>query len=499
MNPIRPLRHSRSLEIEDFTGVDPKFFRSQTRVGEVFPEEFMLSLELDQALVEEDIILLRSTLKNIANQTGIKSGNAHSIENVAYFGLSEEVFKPTNLDVDGLEPEIGNYLQKLHLKNHVLSSKEVVHDLFSRQEETVGIDWQEFSPEDELLFEEIQDALTEKEIVDLRANLKSIAQSVTIHERTFEEIEEFISGELDAEIGNLIREESMVNAKLSNEIYLNREINEAIEEFDVIQLRNGIKELIRSEYSHSQSFEDLDDYLNSELEEQALSLFEEELLSNSGLSDDVAFNREVNLAIAEDDVMALRAQLSNIVIEEQKRDTEILGINTSKSRRIYWYAVASTVGMILLFTSLIRNQNYSTDQLYASYYQPYKGGSNVSRSYVGTVSEVNRAISKIEHKDFSAALKLLGEVPDQEQDGFSVNFYKGIAYQELGEFRSAIKSFNEVIRHGDNLLVEQSEWYIGLCYLRIEEREKAARQFRSIVARKGFYKAQSSKLLRQLE
>ena len=93
----------------------------------------------------------------------------------------------------------------------------------------------------------------------------------------------------------------------------------------------------------------------------------------------------------------------------------------------------------------------------------------------------------------------MSKVPARERDGYSINFYSGVAYQELGEYKQAIGSFSEVVHHGDNLLVEQSEWYIGLCYLRIDERQKALEQFRLIASRKGFYGEQSSKLLKQLE
>jgi tetratricopeptide (TPR) repeat protein len=108
-------------------------------------------------------------------------------------------------------------------------------------------------------------------------------------------------------------------------------------------------------------------------------------------------------------------------------------------------------------------------------------------------------LREIDQENYPSALKMLQCASAKEQDGFSVNFYSGVAYQGLGDYRSAIRSFSEVVQHGDNLLVEQSEWYIGLCYLRIEEREKAVRQFKYIVSGNGFYRDQSSKLLKQLE
>jgi len=462
-------------------------------------EEIRLSAEIDEALDEKDIMSLRSQLKNIINHTSDTSASEQLNDAEAYFGLSEEVVKPVNMHVDGYEPEIGNYLQKLHIKNHALASKEVIHDLYSEMEGSQEIDHQMMSAEDELLFEEIQDAVTEKGIIDLRANLQSIAQSVTVHGHTFEQIEDFVSGDLEDEIETLIREEAMMNSSLSNEIDLHREVNSAIEEMDIMRLRNGLKQMMKKENSHSRSIEEIDNYMNDEMDEFTLAHFEEELMCNTGLAAELAFHKEVDKAVAETDVMALRGRLRDISLAEKDRGSEKLGITSPKLKRLVWYAVASSIVLVLAFSSLLRHKTYSSQQLYTSYYQPYKNWTNVSRSALSSTNEMGSALREIGKGNYPSALNMLQSVSVKEQEGFSISFYSGIAYQGLGDYASAIRSFSEVVQHGDNLLVEQSEWYIGLCYLRIEEREKAVKQFRYIVSGNGFYREQSSKLLKQLE
>lgn len=438
-------------------------------------------------------------MKNIINQTGISSLNEQSVDAEAFFGLSEEVFNPVNLTVDSEESAIGNYLQQLHIKNHVVASREVIHDLFTEKDELIETENQMMSAEDEILFEEIREAVSEKEIIDLRANLRSIGQSVSIHERSFEEIEEFVNGDLDEEIELLLREEAKVNSALSNEINLRREIDNALEEKDVMKLRAGLKSMMQNEYSHSRTLEEIDRYLNDELDDSALAQFEDELIFNSGLAADISFQREVDRAISEGDVMALRAKLGQISREEKNRISEKLGILPPRRKKLVWYAAASVVVLLVVFTSMMRNRAYSDEQLYASYYQPYKSGKNISRSAATSNNALNSALLELDKGNYPRALKWLESAAVTEKNGYSVNFFSGIAFQELGDYHKAISSFSAVVREGDNLLVEQSEWYIGLCYLRVEERQKAIAQFRSISSGKGFYREQSSKLLRQLE
>lgn len=341
--------------------------------------------------------------------------------------------------------------------------------------------------------------MVEKEIMDLRANLKSIANSVCIHERTLEEIEDFLDGDLDAEIEALIKEEMLTNPALANEIELHGEVNIAVGESDIMKLRDGLKNIMASEYSHSKSIEEIDSYIYEDMDEYVAALFEEELLENSGLANDLAFQKDLDRAIAESDVMALRTKLQQISIEEQEKNAELLGVASPKRKNLYWYAAASVIVAMIAISSLLSQSPKSDQQLYSSYYQPYKAGSNVSRSATAATDQMDIAIREIDKGYYSLALTTLEKASNVDNDGFSISFYSGVALQELGQYKNAIHSFSEVVRHGDNLLVEQSEWYIGLCYLRIEERDKALRQFRNIVARDGFYKEKSRKLLRQLE
>jgi tetratricopeptide (TPR) repeat protein len=462
-------------------------------------EDISLYIEIEEALNEKEIMSLRSHLKTMNKEPGITSENKCPMDADAYFGLSEELFNPVNLNLDGDSDEVGNYLQKLHIKNHSVISKEVIHDLFTDEAAIIEVDQHMMSIEDECLFNEIGNAATEKDIIDLRANLQSIAQSISVYERTFEEIEDLIDGELDNELECLIREEALLNSALSNEINLHYEINNAIEEQDIMNLRSTLKGMIQNEYSHSFSVDELDSYLNEDLDDSTMALFEDELMINPGLAADLAFHKEVDKAITESEIMALRANLQSISHEQRDQDDEKLGIVSPKRKSLFWYAAASVIVLMVVFTSLMRSKTYSNLQLYATYYQPYKSGESVSRSATTISNNLNVALHEINLGQYREAVNSLDKASATERDGFSVNFYSGVAYQELGEYNRAISSFSEVVRHGDNLLVEQSEWYIGLCYLRIDERQKAMNQFKSIVSKNGFYGEQSSKLLKKLE
>ena len=103
------------------------------------------------------------------------------------------------------------------------------------------------------------------------------------------------------------------------------------------------------------------------------------------------------------------------------------------------------------------------------------------------------------NKNYDIALKLFNEILEKDQQNVVGNFYSGAIQQQKGQFNEAIHSYTNIITQGDNLFVEQSEWYIGLCYISRNEREKAIRQFRKISDKGGYYQQQANAILKKLE
>jgi tetratricopeptide (TPR) repeat protein len=394
----------------------------------ILADEIKLTQEVVEAMCETDIMLLRNGLKKAARQASKSSLKEHAPDGSAFFGLSDEIIAPVDLIFENQESEIGNFLQQLHMKNHSFASKEVVHDLFSEVEENLEIDDLVMSSEDEFLFEELREAVTEKEVIDLRACLQSISQSVSKHAFVFEETDDLISGEFDNVLESLIQEDSRISAVLSSEMLHQEEIEKAIAELDIMKLRADLK----------------------------------------GIS-----------------------QMAAV------KETRILHLASPGRKMLFWSAAAS-IAVLIAFSALLQPKGISDQELYASYYQPYKNGAVLSRSGSTSTSLLSLALREIDREDFTTALNLLKIASADKIDGFAANFYTGEVYQKLGDYKSAIKSFNEVVQHGDNLLVEQSQWFIGLCYLKMNEKAEAANQFRSIVASKGYYSEKSRDLLKQL-
>jgi len=424
-----------------------------------------------------------------------------SQEDQIKFDLADDKREYVNLDMkDENLSHIGNFIQKLHLKNHSISEKETIHEVYRPEEEILENESYLLSQEDEILFEEIQHAVAEHDILSLRNNLQFIAKNTSAHNYSSEEIEDFVEGDFDELSSSRIQEELLANSNLRDDVRLYKEINQAIIEKDIMQLRFNLADICENESSHTRSIEEIENYLANEFEDEASKeAFEEEMLINAGLMNDVKVCGEINEAIGEKDIIALRKDLNQIKESEIRDENQKRGITAPKLQRAVWIAAASIILLIGL-NVVFWGHSLSNAQLYNEFYQPYDSNLGINRSVSPTSDNlINRAILKMNAKDYDSAILLFSEALKNDEDRVISNFYIGTLQQKKGNYDEAIRSFNSVIQQGDNLLLEQSEWYIGLCYLNRNEREKAISQFKKIVQKQGYYQKQSEKILGKLD
>jgi len=417
----------------------------------------------------------------------------------ARFGLTEEMQGCTNLNMSdkGLL-DIGNFLQKLHLRNHSVASKETIHEVYRSEDITQENEAELLSEEDELIFEELQLAVSEHDIINLRTNLQFIAKNVAAHNYTSEEIEDFLEGEHDELMYSKIKNDALYNLSLAEDLKLYKDINEASAEKDIQEFRAIMKNIFKTESSHTRTIGEIDDYLMNEMEESLVPEFEDEIQNNQSLMSDVKLSREINEAIGEKDVMSLRANLINIK-ETEIDGSQKRGFTSLPFKKTIWYAAASVILLIGLNITF-QNNSYTDSELYNEFYHPLESNTGTTRSSsLHGEALLNQALVKMNNKEYNTAFGIFSDILKNDPQNTICNFYTATIHQKEGRYDEAIRSFTNVIVQGDNLFVEQSEWYIGLCYLNRNEREKAIRQLRKISQSKGFYQQQAKALLSKLE
>jgi len=480
-------------------------YESQLYMDSDLSEELALHREVEQAACEQDIISLRSSLTQIVQQEAeVASKENISVVDSFSFGLADEFSVRKGLSHQVTTDDLfsfGHSLPRIHLYQHSIAGKENIHQFYKEQDETSPSVSDEgvFSPFEEELFADIQLALDEQDVTDIRANLKQIAQSIPTHRYSSGEIEEYLDGTMCEEEKKQFEGELALNTHLAGELALIREVDQAGSESDIMELRASLNAIQRSEMPVSASIEELESYLHNELSTEEMASFEAELSTNKKLQDEIEFIRDIDAALSESDVMHLRSKLqglSGAIAGDQQAQRSIAGRFGVK--KIAMATVAASLIFLLGITGLLTRES-STNDIYRNFYSRYEA-SGTSRSAGMTVNKaMSEALQKYESQEYESALELFSQVLAQDPVNMASHFYSGVSLQETGKYSSALKEYATVIVDKDNLFTEQAEWYTGLCYLQTREEKKAIRQFRKIAQREGFYQQKAREVLKKIK
>ncbi len=242
----------------------------------------------------------------------------------------------------------------------------------------------------------------------------------------------------------------------------------------------------------------IEQFINGELSGKELIDFETRLKSDPKFRAEYELQIEVDDAISQKDIMELRNQLSVILNKQNKPQTKVSRITKGTFYRIAAaITVLAVVGSTLIYTQL--NQSYSPEDIFTQNYEPYNGFIDRSASGDDQFDEIMvNAFINYENKDYKAALVGFKAILKTDEVNIPVNFYSGISNLELENFNEASKFFKLIIEHFDNYFVEQSNWYLGLCYLKMNKNENAIRKFKEISESDSYYKEKAIDILKKI-
>jgi len=141
------------------------------------------------------------------------------------------------------------------------------------------------------------------------------------------------------------------------------------------------------------------------------------------------------------------------------------------------------------------SRNASNDELFSQYYN----SENIIDQTRGD-QNILEAVIKFQQKDFASASVLFKNILDKDNSNIAVWFYYGISNIETKNYDNSIKAFNTIIRQNDNLYIEHAEWYLGLCYLKNNQKDKAIDQFMKVASNPdNFHRQEAKNILEKLQ
>lgn len=160
-------------------------------------------------------------------------------------------------------------------------------------------------------------------------------------------------------------------------------------------------------------------------------------------------------------------------------------------------AAAVLVLSMLLFKSL--TYSYSGDSVYERYYEPLEANSfrlrGNSREVTGKLQE---GVDYYLSKDYTNAELAFNELRKMNENLQEVLLFSGLNQMGQGNFPAAITLLSDLLS-AENQFVPESQWYLGLCYIKTGEILKARSLLKILSETEGIYKRKAQLILKNLD
>ena len=456
-------------------------------------DELKLWKAIQKAVEEKEVLSLRSDLEKVARLNTPNVSFDESFEMLNEFAEVQEISELLSSE------ELINFydsLPKVHAYHHISTSNENIHQFYKNQHDqnlkiendSCEMDFEEF--------EGLEEAILEKDILAFRQTLNQVAKSVE-PQFSVEEIDNYLTGELSER--DLIDFESnrFQNRSLQQEIKLHREIEKSIQESDIIDLRSQIADIMRTETSWNVSEKSIEDFIDGLLEGDLLEEFEMELKDNNDLLAEVELRKQVNNSILEKDILELREKLTFARESSEVKKVKMIIPETKNGQIKFWRRSVAVLIVLIGLAGVLTSGLISVSRTYDSYFEAPAWSPERSVNSDLTLFQVaNRAYL---NADYEKVIQTLDKIPISGTENPVVDFYKAASLQKMNKYAEAIKAYSRVIDNGDNLFIEEAEWYRALCYLKNGEQKKAEVELLAVIERKNHYENQAKAVIRRLK
>lgn len=218
-----------------------------------------------------------------------------------------------------------------------------------------------------------------------------------------------------------------------------------------------------------------------------------EMQGNKKLTQEMELRRRTNKVLADMSIIDLRGKLE--ALEMRKR---VANPARKAAIRASRYAAALVSAVIIASSVYLPNKNVSPEKLYERHFNTYQVISSARSANSINNALFTSAMESIKAKDYNTAIGYLEKVINSDAVNIESAFMLGVANMEVKNFDRAEQSFIQVLDQNDNLFIEDASWYLGLCYMVTDEKDKALKQFEYIATTKSKYNKEARKLANRL-
>lgn len=236
------------------------------------------------------------------------------------------------------------------------------------------------------------------------------------------------------------------------------------------------------------SFPLIDKYFENTLTKKELDLFNDLLASDKDFLEEFNFQKDVQTSFKSYKKKELKSRLQAIDSKSNK-ETRVIPLINKK-----WLAVASVALLISFlgyYTFSLYSNTTSLDNLYAENFTPIENIVFPLDRNENEESLKADAFFAYEKADYKKAEKLFNALYKTENNEEAL-LYRANCLLALKRFDEAIESLETFVKL-DNKLKTKSYWYLGLAYLKTNNKTKAKTYFQKLLDSGNSFKTNEAK------
>ena len=236
-------------------------------------------------------------------------------------------------------------------------------------------------------------------------------------------------------------------------------------------------------------------YNAGEMSDTEKQWFQKELDGNEKLRNEVILRKRTDEVLKKQNVMSLRNKLSEI--ENARKEVNNPVKSSGKPAYVKYAAVVAILVLIGTIT-LFPGKKLSSEEIMKRYYKAYEPPTSQRSIQSATDEDFALALEFYNTRDYEKAAILFNKVLENKPNDMQTVLLVGVASFEERKYPEAKQSFGRVIEDKNNLYIDQAQWYLALCYLNTDEKDKAIKLLRTIGNEGSIYKNDANKIIRGL-
>jgi len=233
----------------------------------------------------------------------------------------------------------------------------------------------------------------------------------------------------------------------------------------------------------------IEKYIQNRLSSKEKIEFDELLKSDIDFEKEVIFQTNIKKAVKKEDDIRFRSLISEIEVKTNK--------SIRKPNYAKWLVAASIVVLLGLTYFFTQNNDASTDELFTSYFEPYRNVIQPIERGDNQQDTKTLAFMAYEKGDYENAIKLFSKLYAENKESYYL-FYKANALLKLEKADEAIPLLLEHLKTKDTL-TEKTNWYLALAYLKLNDKNNAKKALKKVIDDGKFKTNEAKELLKKFD